>query len=44
VIAASGSGGRDGARSLYVRRLDRAADGLLYEQVGPSPRMRFSAR
>ena len=41
VIVASGSGGRDGARSLYVRRLDRATDGLLYEQVGPSPRVNF---
>jgi hypothetical protein len=41
VIVASGSGGRDSARSLYVRRLDRAADGLLYEQVGPSPRVTF---
>ena len=41
VIVASGSAGRDGARSLYVRRLDRAADGLQYEQVGPSPRVQF---
>ena len=43
VIVVSGSGGRDGARSVYVRRLDRAADGLLYEQVGPSPRVNFGA-
>jgi hypothetical protein len=41
LIVATGSAGRDGARSLYVRRLDRAADGLLYEQVGPSPRLQF---
>jgi len=40
-IVASGSAGRNGARSLYVRRLDRAADGLRYEQVGPSPRLEF---
>jgi len=39
---ATGSAGRDGARSLYVRQLDRAADGLRYEQVGPSPRLRRS--
>jgi hypothetical protein len=41
VIVATGSAGRDAARSLYVRRLDRAADGLRYEQVGPSPRIQF---
>jgi hypothetical protein len=41
VVVASGSAGRDGARSVYVRRLDRARDGLQYEQVGPSPRMQF---
>jgi hypothetical protein len=44
VIVVSGSAGRDGARAVYVRRLDRAADGLLYEQAGPSPRMRFEPR
>ena len=42
VVVATGSAGRDGARSLYVRQLDRAADGLRYEQVGPSPRLRRS--
>jgi hypothetical protein len=41
VIVVSGSAGRDGASAVYVRRLDRAADGLQYEQVGPSPRMTF---
>jgi hypothetical protein len=40
-IVATGSAGRNGARSLYVRRLDRATDGLRYEQVGPSPRLEF---
>ena len=44
VVVAAGSAGRDGARALYVRRLDRAADGLLYEQVGPSPSLRFNSR
>ena len=43
-IVASGSAGRDGARSLYVRRLDRATDGLRYEQVGSSPSLRFTPR
>ena len=44
VITARGSAGRDGARSVYVLRLDRPADGLHYEQVGPSPSLRFSPR
>jgi hypothetical protein len=39
-IVATGSSGRDGARAIYVMRLDRAADGLHYEQVGSSPRLR----
>lgn len=43
VVVVSGSAGRDGARAVYVRRLERAADGLLYEQVGPSPRVSFGA-
>lgn len=38
-VAASGSGGRDDPRSLYVRRLERPADGFRYEQVGSSPRV-----
>ena len=41
-IIASGSRGRDNANSLYVRRLDRPADGFWYEQVGSSPRVRPS--
>jgi hypothetical protein len=44
VVVATGSAGRDGARALYVRRLDRPADGLRYEQVGPSPRLRLPSR
>ena len=43
-IVARGSAGRDGARSLYVLRLDRAAGGLHYEQNGPSPSLRFAAQ
>jgi hypothetical protein len=43
-IVARGSAGRDGAPTLYVLRLDRAADGLHYEQTGPSPRLRRNAR
>jgi hypothetical protein len=44
VIVATGSSGRDGARAVYVLRLDRAADGLHYEQNGPSPSIRFAPR
>lgn len=44
VIVATGSSGRDGARAVYVLRLDRAADGLHYEQNGPSPSLRFAPR
>ena len=44
VVVATGSSGRDGARAVYVLRLDRAADGLHYEQNGPSPSMRFMPR
>jgi len=44
VIVATGSSGRDGARAVYVLRLDRASDGLHYEQHGQSPSLRFQAR
>jgi hypothetical protein len=30
---------RGGARTAYLRRLERASDGLLYEQIGTSPRV-----
>jgi hypothetical protein len=40
-IVVTGIGARDRSRSLYVRRLDRAADGFSYEQVGSSPRVRL---
>jgi len=44
VVVATGSSGRDGARAVYVLRLDRAADGLHYEQNGPSPSIRFAPK
>ena len=31
-------------QGLYVRRLDRPADGFRYEQVGTSPRVHFPSR
>jgi Family of unknown function (DUF6152) len=37
-IVATGGPARDGSRSVYVRRLDRPADGYWYEQVGSRPR------
>lgn len=36
-IVASGSPGRSDPQRLYVRRLERPADGLLYEQRGMTP-------
>ena len=39
-ILVTGSPARHERHSLYVRRLDRPADGLRYEQVGSSPRIR----
>ena len=42
-IVVTGSLARDQANSLYVRRLDRPADGFRYEQVGASPRIRRGA-
>jgi Uma2 family endonuclease len=36
-IVAAGSLGRADAQRLYVRRLERPADGLLYEQRGMTP-------
>ncbi len=38
-VIVSGSPGRDRTLLMYVRRLERPADGLLYEQVGTSPRV-----
>jgi hypothetical protein len=36
-VMVSGSPGRDGTALLYVWRLERPADGFLYEQIGTSP-------
>lgn len=36
-IVAAGSLGRSDGQRLYVRRLERPADGLLYEQRGMTP-------
>lgn len=38
-VMISGSPGRDRAPLLYVWRLERPADGFLYEQIGTSPRV-----
>jgi|SRR5919201_4354821 hypothetical protein len=38
-VVVIGSPGRDRTPLLYVLRLERAADGFLYEQVGTSPRV-----
>ena len=43
-IVVSGAPGRDRRPILYVRELDRAEDGLRYEQVGSTPRMSVRAR
>ena len=39
-IVVTGSPARKQSQSLYIRRLDRPADGFWYEQVGNSPRIR----
>ncbi len=39
-VVVTGSPSRDGSSGLYIRRLDRPADGFRYEQVGSSPRVR----
>jgi Family of unknown function (DUF6152) len=38
-VAVRGEPSRNGEARLYLRRLDRAADGLRYEQVGFQPRL-----
>lgn len=40
-VTASGGLGRTQAHSLYLRRLERSADGLLYRQVGYRPSLDF---
>jgi hypothetical protein len=39
-VVVSGSLSRKSPRGLYIRRLERPADGFEYEQVGSSPRVR----
>jgi hypothetical protein len=38
-VVVTGSLGRMEPRTLYIRRLDRPADGFRYEQVGSRPRV-----
>lgn len=40
-VVVRGSPGRSDAKSAYIRRLDRPADGLRYEQVGSTPYIQF---
>jgi hypothetical protein len=43
-VTISGSPARVEPRRLYIRRLDRQADGLVYEQVGATPRLDVAPR
>jgi hypothetical protein len=43
-IVVTGSLARTQAQSLYLRRLDRPADGFWYEQIGQSPSIRTPSR
>jgi hypothetical protein len=38
-VTVSGNPDRTKPREIYLRRLDRASDGLHYEQIGLSPRL-----
>jgi hypothetical protein len=38
-VVVQGNAGRTEPRTLYLYRLDRAADGLRYEQIGYSPKI-----
>jgi len=40
-VVVIGSPGRSQGQILYIRRLDRPADGLRYEQIGASPHIQF---
>ena len=44
VVVVTGSLGRTEPRTLYIRQLDRPADGFRYEQVGSRPRVSTAAR
>lgn len=39
-VFVTGSPGRTAARTLYIRKLERPADGFQYEQVGSRPAIR----
>jgi hypothetical protein len=43
-VVVAGSLARTEPNRLYIRRLERPADGFLYEQVGNSPRIRRPSR
>ena len=43
-VVVSGNPASAQAQNLYIRRLDRQADGFRYEQVGTSPRINFKPR
>jgi len=43
-VVVTGSVGRTDPRSLYIRQLDRPADGFRYEQVGSRPRVSTARR
>ena len=42
-VVVSGSPNRTQPQSLYLRRLDRSADGFWYEQIGQSPSIGHSS-
>ena len=41
-VVVTGNPARGGRQSLYIRKLERPADGFQYEQVGGSPRIRVA--
>jgi hypothetical protein len=43
-VVVTGSMGRTEPRTLYIRQLDRPADGFRYEQVGSRPRVNTTDR
>jgi hypothetical protein len=43
-VVVTGSLGRNEPRTLYIRQLDRPADGFRYEQVGSRPRVGNAGR
>ena len=43
-IIIRGNPANEQPQTLYIRRLDRPADGFRYEQIGTSPRINFKPR